>query len=468
MLSRPRLIYDGVSNSAPITPPIEDFQVPESSHTPLFLIVADRGDYRPTMSDLNTLSSKYGIGSLTTNPLSNHHIESAIAHLENGGVGNILRLKIAGATKAIARLSIVVDAEDNDSLGYYFTVTRPTTMATALVQTVGSKTTYPIFDIQYKEDGTYGNNIGFDIQSAINGSRFSLSLEEINQYITSKGFPCVVKMVERQGSQNVTLAVGTGTVDGTPDNVLMELNRQCGNRLNTHTYADSIWALQQTIFDAEETFPITNESTEINRPSDVDIFGHTDQFGIPYQSTYPIDHSSEFILIEGNPFFLSGGSNGLPTTSPLDTLNAYDDAVSEFLSIDNLSVLVDPSQAPFRSFYDSGFSLRTKLRLFNLKKVRPEITLVISAYSVADYVGEEITPPPSGISCDGAEDELFFTLNLSDYPQEDTFELTYEINGVETVLTGLTQTNLRDRLAEIPGMEAITWESASYGGEIEA
>jgi len=464
MLSRPRLIYDGVSKPPPS--PMEAINLPESSHTPLFLVVADRGDYRPIVTNIAGASTKYGISDSKSDPLYTPHVTAMLMHLANGGVANFIRIPVEGVKKAIARLSIVMDMEDNDSYGYYFVVTEPTDVGSAIVRTSGRKTTYPIFDIQYNEDGTHGNDIGFELLSANNGTKNSLSPEEINRYLTTKSFPYVVKMIERNANQKTTIATAIGTLDGTSDNVFVELNQRCGNKLTTHTYSNSVWALQQVIFNAEETYPPSEESTEIDRPSHVDIVGHTDQFGTLCQSTYPIDNPSEFMLIEGNPFFLSGGDNGVDSTSPLSVLQRYDEAVNAFLSVDSLQVLADPVRAPFRSFYDTGFSIRTKLRLFNLKKVRPEITLIISAYSIADYSGEDITPPPSGISCAGAEDELFFGIaSIVSEDLDQLYELTYEIDGVETTLSGLTQTDLRDQLNEIPGMEAIGWDFS--GGQYE-
>ncbi len=112
------------------------------------------------------------------------------------------------------------------------------------------------------------------------------------------------------------------------------------------------------------------------------------------------------VLTEGESYAFIGGSDGYPYTETgeldkLQQLRMYDEAVrGELKSMGNAgNPYVNMSRFPYTVWYDSGYAMDTKLAAFNILKHRPEVTVIQTPHSVAEYGTEVVIPE---ISCVGA------------------------------------------------------------------
>lgn len=112
------------------------------------------------------------------------------------------------------------------------------------------------------------------------------------------------------------------------------------------------------------------------------------------------------LLVEGEMHAFTGGSDGYPYTETgeldkLQQLRLYDEAVRGELK--SMATAANPyvnmSRFPYTVWYDSGYAMDTKLAAFNILKHRPEVTVIQTPHSVAEYGTEVIIPE---ISCAGA------------------------------------------------------------------
>lgn len=112
------------------------------------------------------------------------------------------------------------------------------------------------------------------------------------------------------------------------------------------------------------------------------------------------------VLAEGESYAFIGGSDGYPYTETgeldkLQQLRMYDEAVRGELK--SMATAANPyvnmSRFPYTVWYDSGYAMDTKLAAFNILKHRPEVTVIQTPHSVAEYGNEVIIPE---ISCAGA------------------------------------------------------------------
>lgn len=112
------------------------------------------------------------------------------------------------------------------------------------------------------------------------------------------------------------------------------------------------------------------------------------------------------VLTEGESYAFIGGSDGYPYTETgeldkLQQLRLYDEAVRGELK--SMATAANPyvnmSRFPYTVWYDSGYAMDTKLAAFNILKHRPEVTVIQTPHSVAEYGNEVIIPE---ISCAGA------------------------------------------------------------------
>lgn len=112
------------------------------------------------------------------------------------------------------------------------------------------------------------------------------------------------------------------------------------------------------------------------------------------------------VLAEGESYAFIGGSDGYPYTETgeldkLQQLRMYDEAVRGELK--SMATAANPyvnmSRFPYTVWYDSGYAMDTKLAAFNILKHRPEVTVIQTPHSVAEYGTEVIIPE---ISCAGA------------------------------------------------------------------
>ncbi len=138
-----------------------------------------------------------------------------------------------------------------------------------------------------------------------------------------------------------------------------------------------------------------------------------------------------------------GGDDAYPVTAggsidKLELLRLYDLEVrKELLSFASKNhPYLNMVRLPFTVWYDSGYSMDTKIAAFNIKATRPEVVLKFTTFSVADYTDVIVDPPnpPFVISCVNASNDAALRITAGG-----TYDLI--INGV-AVLTGLTLNQL--------------------------
>lgn len=147
---------------------------------------------------------------------------------------------------------------------------------------------------------------------------------------------------------------------------------------------------------------------------------------------YNSENFNGTLFTDGYFHNFTGGSDGYPldaygNVDKLKLLRLYDETVRNKFegASDPNSVYRNLARLPFTVWYDSGYAMLTKLAAFNMLKSRPEVTLIQSAWSVADYgsVVDPVPPKPQ-ISCDGATN----TTGCVDITEDGLYDL--RINGV--------------------------------------
>ncbi len=119
-----------------------------------------------------------------------------------------------------------------------------------------------------------------------------------------------------------------------------------------------------------------------------------DQYGVPY-FTFDVLSSVKFggvAVGANNILYASGGSDGLDinaSTGRPDVLKnslTFDKLVkTQFDNYGNLLNFTDALRFPQSIFYDTGFSINTKLSLANMIGVRKDLSLILATHRFAEY-----------------------------------------------------------------------------------
>lgn len=133
------------------------------------------------------------------------------------------------------------------------------------------------------------------------------------------------------------------------------------------------------------------------------LFTGVDINDIPYY-TYSVDDAVMYggvSLKDGTIIYGAGGDDGLPLDvngqpDRLAIYGLYDDLVrAELQNFDNetnIDAFMDMGQHPISMFWDSGFSIDTKLEALRLVGLRKDISVTLSTQPLIEWVPPVITP----------------------------------------------------------------------------
>lgn len=299
---------------------------------------------------------------------------------------------------------------------------------------LGTSTLYPIRDFVVSSEGGYGDRVGLSL-SAPNSQ--STQAGDVATMLAVKAQEYRHKCVERPqnqqtpltietlaGEQYVDLTLKDGTVhpiygnqlsanrafvsawQNTQDKSINPVFGPFGDQYIYRTQLDTVLALAcdgsvtlsttgEGYFDTVAGRDATNGFQDLPQNRNLlNIFTGVDQQGIPYYS-FDVDSSVSFggtAFGDNTVHYATGGNDGLindvygqPDT--LKNLKVFDDLVQyQLLNFGKTEVKMEnDAKYPFSTFWDSGYSINTKLAALTLIGIRKDVWVALATQSVAEY-----------------------------------------------------------------------------------
>ncbi len=320
-----------------------------------------------------------------------------------------------------------------DALGYN---ARPLQGTIANGDKIEQSIIYPIMDLELADYGEFGNDVTVAITPFVEANSLhtsAVSLLTIRELNTP--------MMNRDGISETTFGLTPVSDSDVALARALQLNFSGGyNGLigRVHTYTDYIKMVTDLLVNG--SVGVAGEIALINEA--IALNTHA-ALSYPLQSQLNDNASSKFLFNiltgrsntgayhvngdfrmsevyggvefnDGEMHGFTGGSDGYPYTESgeldkLQLLRMYDEAVrAEMLTMKvEGNAYHNMARFPYTVWYDSGYTMETKLAAFSILKWRPEVTVIQSGYSVAEYgavIPEPEVPEPEvpTISCVGA------------------------------------------------------------------
>lgn len=504
MQTSPHMSYNGLSEPTPQSPlPAED--QPQSSHVPLSFILAERGTDRPVFTTSANAWTLFGKKTFLKNVPWNIHQNDYLTHvLKSGGQAIVKRIILPDAKKARIRVALetsftlipiykyhedwslvkqyntLTGQWDNVELGqrkglkvtpriYAIPYSENQSFGQGTVIAEQSSRTYPIFDLELRDSGEFGNGITMTLANVI---RDLTDVTDPRDFIARASIAFNENVTDiilnKQGEATTSFTLSGNVIDpltAVKQHLSSAVNNFDGLIGRAHVYQSNIEEVLDKLIHGSEIDPtylgekalieeaiLLNTDVDLTYPhaADLDVDLNRYYFNILtgknnkgkffINGDYPsLEQSSDLEFTEGEAVSFLGGSDGFPLDSNgevdrLKLLQLYDEAVRiELNKFTNPGHMYqDLAKNPYTVWYDSGYSMPTKTAAFNINRYRPEITLILAAFSYADYNESGLT-----ISCEGATSgtgciEFSGTWNI-------------EIDN-EEVATGLTAAQIKDYL----------------------
>ncbi len=264
-------------------------------------------------------------------------------------------------------------------------------------------TSYPILEFEANFFGAYGNNLGVRLTAPT-----SLSSAPVNTDLISavKSYIYRLALVSRtdasstvnvtetlSGDQSIDFTFKTGAVDPVTDTEIALDDQFLASYQDTDSqgvtpvygpfgrvkvYQDNLETILTLVGGLEAPLGLLHEAT-MDATSEwlhvVNLVNGTDEFGVPYYSFElegPANGGIRFS--DSTAVWATGGSDGTMNFETFDTLVANVMSNYDTSSFD----LVDDAKYPFSFYYDSGFSLDTKLALLSPLGFRKDVAVILS------------------------------------------------------------------------------------------
>lgn len=247
---------------------------------------------------------------------------------------------------------------------------------------------YPIFDIEVSHFGAYGNNVGYAL-SAPSGNDGEV---DEDKYDALSSFIYNLRIYERMANSSKatlqrTLSSGADVAFTVQPGDFYEPTRQAmyagdaivqayrniettpggayGPIKTWHTYQANIDTILDMIYPDESV-----ANPDITAKYQINLLDAFDITGAPHYHYRVLGIEDGGLIFSTDTIEYSmGGNDGVITADTFDTL-----VREEFLNIGNSPIPYKSlSRYPFRAFFDSGFSLETKLAMPNLLKIRADV-----------------------------------------------------------------------------------------------
>lgn len=292
---------------------------------------------------------------------------------------------------------------------------------------------YALFDTEIATHGSYGDRIGLEIRALTESTT-----PQINQSIlaASKAFPYHLRVMVLEensliptaiaaldGDDNIPLILKDNVVsptEGTPLSFAQHFVRAYGdpNSINSkagpfgrvHVYQNNIAAILGKLIHGDEALGVLGEKdfqteyyaaggeidyTKAENQHLLNILTGVDYKGIPAYA-FDLQSSDDFggaRLDEGTVIYAEGGDDGLILDAfghpdRKANLRLLDEMVRSKLR--NYGVLganlLNIARYPASIYYDSGFSIETKIAMMSITAKRKDIVVVTGIHRVADFM----------------------------------------------------------------------------------
>lgn len=356
----------------------------------------------------------------------------------------------------------------------------PQSFGQATVTLGESSKTYPIFDLEIKDFGGFGSDVALSFSNIIRDLTDVIDPRELVAKTGIKFTSDVNHTIfNKQGESITEFTLVEGPIDpitGLKSHLSTAVN-SFGNLIGrSHVYQNNVETLLDQLINGSSVDPtylgekaLIEEAILLNAgtlpyPHDVDfdidinryyfdiLTGKNNKGNYFINGDYPgLSQLSDVEFTDGESFNFIGGSDGFPLDSNgeidrLKLLQLYDEGVRTELNKFTTQghPYQDLARFPWTVFYDSGYSMLTKAAALNINHFRPEVTIILAPYSIADYVETGIE-----ISCVGATsgtgcidftgtwnvliDDVEVASNLTPQQIKDYLNGTGEFNAFECV-----------------------------------
>lgn len=369
----PRSLLLGVDDASIQTIPYE--QVQDTQHIPLLFLRTEKGPEDLTIIPTSLFSAIYGDGTIEPNGLFHTHQSEVLTAAAANGNATIAVKRMLGSDAC------------RPSVKFY---TKVTTDGNDLKATVVTKTTdeqssnfYELISIEYNTKGRYGEQYGISIAPADNKTQMLYSR-------TLNGFVYELRLFRKDPLSQQRNIIYTNNND---DKALF-----CFNPNNVYSQDNPHYLIN-----------VIKEQFNSEEDSNLDTFGkvtiHDDAFvalhellkknGLTNSDNYweyDILSTAKITLSKDLVYNFSGGSDGYNITSSnyvsmkINILEEYDAMVYNYLSnLTEDSDIANMAKFPLSIVYDSGFSMRTKLAMRNILRLRPDVVVGLSTFMVANH-----------------------------------------------------------------------------------
>lgn len=305
-----------------------------------------------------------------------------------------------GQTVAGHRIRWVIGSSQTNEIGVATRRAGELTGKSGLTQS----TIYPIGDLQVSSFGEHGNHKGLRLWANTLNSPSEQPSDEVidseNAYLyrlqfikraDAKSQPVIVTTTG--GSQSIEFSFKPGAMNRKTDSqlylgdILLDSYRnldvrprQYGPFNGLHLYEDNIAEVHAMLYAAEQP-------NHLDWPEDVDagkylinIVNGLDISGAPYHTIQVLgnaDGGAE--LTKSSNYYAAGGSDGTMTFETFDELVAHE--LANYGQLDNH--FLDTASWPQSHYYDSGFTLPTKLKMISLVGLRKDVQVTVATQDVS-------------------------------------------------------------------------------------
>lgn len=291
---------------------------------------------------------------------------------------------------------------------------------------------YALFDAEIATHGKYGDRIGLEIRALTEDST-----PQINTAIlaSAKAFPYQLRVMVLEensliptpvaaldGDDNIPLILKDNVVsptEGTPLSFSQHfvraygdpasINNKAGPFGRVHVYQANLTEILGKLINGDATADIKGEKdfqtqyfaaggeidyTKAENQHYLNILTGVDYKGIPAYA-FDVQHSDDFGGVrfdEGNVVYADGGDDGLILDAfghpdRLANLRLLDEMVRE--KAKNYGVLganlLNIARYPASAYYDSGFSIDTKIAMMSITAKRKDVVVVTGLHRIADF-----------------------------------------------------------------------------------
>ena len=376
----PSIQLQGINDKSARTIPLQRDVL--SQHTPLFAILSEMGRPGVNVISSNNFTSLYGAKTLEPTGDYYMHQSEAVATSIAAGNSTIAVNRIIPSRARTATISLGVDT------------LLPDDWFMSDIETAKSSDTYiPVLEASMDNEGAWGNGYGFTISQATDLDRRLAGIPEgINVYkfrlVTINQFTNDTSPVPNLYGDYETLFTfkpdtnGRGDINYFLNDRIRECFYQTDETITKTPLIKSVRFYIEAFSDLAVNSPNYNPDEAIWNQDMNAIFG---------------DSLIMFAPFSGEHYFqFTGGSDGLDSdltsyiTKRLERVKIYDEGVREFFnSLTEDNFYTDPAKYPYSTIWDTGFSYDTKLAMRTVMDTRRDVAVVVSCFTVADYIDNE-------------------------------------------------------------------------------